>query len=82
MKVNLIKLEECERKQGRDFLKRLKEAWDAIYKDKPMSAQTLRNNIARFRKGKSLLNLIKVKDKNDVGPNLIEVGRMKQIRIK
>ena len=31
MKVNLLKIEERERNQGRRFMKRMKEAWDDIY---------------------------------------------------
>ena len=50
MKVNLMKIEERERNRGRGFMKRMKEAWDTIYVDKPMSAQTLRDKAARFRK--------------------------------
>ena len=40
MKVNLMKIEELERNQGRGFMRRMKEAWDTIYGDKPTSAQT------------------------------------------
>ena len=50
MKINLLKIEEHERLGGRGFIKRMKEAWDAIYGDKPMSAQTLRDNAVRFRR--------------------------------
>ena len=49
MKIDLLKIEERERKQSRGFMKRMKDAWDAIYGDKPMSAQTLRDNAVRFR---------------------------------
>ena len=42
MKISLLKIEESERKRGRGFMKRMKEAWDAIYGDKPMSAHTSR----------------------------------------
>ena len=41
-------------------MKRMKEALDEIYENSTMSAQTLRENATRFRKGNSLLNLIKV----------------------
>ena len=62
MKVNLLKIEERERNRGRGFMKRMKEAWDDIYENSTISAQTLRDNAARFRKDNSLLNLITVRD--------------------
>ena len=62
MKINLLKIEECEIKRGRGFMTRLKEAWDAIYGDKPIGAQTLRDKAVRFRRNSSLLNLIQVRD--------------------
>ena len=37
-------------------MKRMKEAWDEMYGNNQMSAQTLRYNAVRFRKDKSLLN--------------------------
>ena len=66
IKVNLLKIEEQERNRGRRFMKRMKEAWDDIYENSTLSARTLRNNAARFRKDNSLLNLITVRDRNDV----------------
>ena len=71
MKINLLKIEELERKRGRGFTKRMEEAWDAIYGDKPMSAQTLRDNAVRFRRNSSLLNLIEVRDGTDVEPEVM-----------
>ena len=68
MKMNLLKIEERERKRGRGFMKRIKEAWDTIYEEMPMSAQKLRDNAARFKKDKSLLNLIEIRDGTDVEP--------------
>ena len=68
IKVNLLKIEEQERNRGRGFMKRMKEAWDDIYENSTISAQTLRDNAARFRKDNSLLNLIKVRYGNDVEP--------------
>ena len=62
MKVNLLKIEERERNRDRGFMKRIKEAWDDIYENSTISAQTLRDNAARFRKDNSLLNLITVRD--------------------
>ena len=66
IKVNLLKIEEQERNRGCGFMKRMKEAWDDIYENSTMSARTLRNNAARFRKDNSSLNLITVRDRNDV----------------
>ena len=56
MKVNLLRIDERERKKGRGFMKRMKEACDEMYGNNQMSAQTLRDNSVRFRKDKSLLN--------------------------
>ena len=63
-------------------MKSMKEAWDTIYGDKPMSAQTLRDKAARFRKDKSLLNLIQVRDGNDVEPEVIQMRVIEPARIK
>ena len=49
MKVSLLKIEERERNQGCGFMKRIKEAWDDIYENSTINAQTLRDNAARFR---------------------------------
>jgi hypothetical protein len=56
MKINLLRIEEQERSRGRGFMKRMKEAWDSIYEDKPVSALCLRDNAARFRKDKAVAN--------------------------
>ena len=53
-------------------MKRMKEAWDAIYENSSMSAQTLRDNAARLRKDKSLFHLIEVRDGHDVEPDAIQ----------
>ena len=47
-----------------------------------MSAQTLRGNAARFRKDNSLLNLITVRDGNDVEPEAINIRAIKSVRLK
>ena len=73
MKINLLKIEECERNRGRGFMKRMKEAWDDMYGESSMTAQTLRDNAARFRKDRSLLNLIEVRNGNDVEPDSIQI---------
>ena len=68
MKLKLLKIEKQERNRGCGFTRRIKEAWDGIYENSTISAQTLRDNAARFRKDNSLLNLIAVRDGNDAEP--------------
>ena len=80
MKVNLLKIEERERYRGHGFMKRMKEAWDDIYENSIMSAQTLRDNAARFRKDNSLLNLIEVRDGNDVEAEAIRIRAIEPVR--
>ena len=63
-------------------MKRLKEAWLDIQENSTMNTQTLRDNPATFRKDKSLLNLIKVRDENDVEPNVIQIRVIEPIRIQ
>ena len=38
MKINLLKIEECERNRGRGFMKRMKEAWDDMYGESSVTA--------------------------------------------
>ena len=66
MKINLLRIEDPEKSKGRGFMKRMKEAWNLIYDDKPVSAQCLRDNAARIRKDKELMNLIEVRDGRDL----------------
>ena len=66
MKINLLRIEDPEKSKGRGFMKRTKEAWNLIYDDKPVSAQCLRDNAARIRKDKELMNLIEVRDGRDL----------------
>ena len=80
MKLNLLKIEERERNQGRGFMKKMKEAWDNIYENLRISAQTLRDNAARFHKDNSLLNLITVRDGNDVEQGAINVRDIGPVR--
>ena len=80
MKVNLLKIEERERNRDRGFMKRIKEAWDDIYENSTISAQTLRDNAARFRKDNSLLNLITVRDGNNVEPEAIDIQAIEPVR--
>ena len=80
MKINLLKIEERERNRGRGFMKRMKEAWDDMYGESSMTAQTLRDNAARFRKDRSLLNLIEVRNGNDVEPDSIQIEDVEAAR--
>ena len=80
IKVNLLNIEERERNQGRGFMKRIKEAWDDIYENSTISAKTLRDNAARFRKDNSLLNLITARDGNDVEPEAIDIRATEPVR--
>ena len=82
MKVNLLKIEERERNRGLGFMKRMKEAWDDINENSIMSAQTLIDNAARFRKDNSLLSLIEAKDGNDVEPEAIHKTAIELFRIQ
>ena len=82
MKVNLLKIEERERNRGRRFMKRMKEAWDGIYKNSIMSAQTLRYNAVRFRKGNSLINLALInlaRDGNELEPEAIDIRAIEPV---
>ena len=45
-----------------------------------MSVQTLRDNAARLCKDNSLLNLITVRDGNDVEPEAINIRAIKSVR--
>ena len=80
MKVNLLKIEERERNRGHGFMKRIKEAWDDIYENSTISAQTLRDNAARFRKDNLLLNLMTVRDGNNVEPEAIDIRAIGPVR--
>ena len=73
MKVNLLIIEECERNWGWGFMKKIKEVWDDIYENSTMSAQTLRDNPDRLHTDTSLLELAKVRDGNEAGPEVIQI---------
>ena len=65
----MLEIEKMERRRGRGFMNRMKDAWDVIY-DTPITAQCLRDNAARFRKDKSILNLIEVREIENIKPQL------------
>ena len=62
MKLNVLRIEKVEREKGRGFMTRMKKAWDMIYEDRPLCAQCLRDNAARFHNDKSLMNVLLVRD--------------------
>ena len=82
MKVNLLKIEERERNRGRGFMRRMNEAWNDIYENSTMSAQTLRDSTAKYCKDNLLLNLIKVRDGNDEEPAAIHIRATEPVRIQ
>ena len=47
-------------------MNRMKGARNETIKDIPMSAQITRDNVARFRKDKTLMNFIEVLDEGDL----------------
>ena len=47
-----------------------------------MSTQTLRDNAARFGQGNSLFNLIKLRDRNDIELEVIQVRATEPVRIQ
>ena len=47
-----------------------------------MSAQTLRDNPARFHKDKLLVSLLKVRDGNNVKSELIKIRAIEHVRIQ
>ena len=53
-------------------MKKIK-VWDDIYENSTMSAQTLRDNPDRLHTDTPLLELAKVRDGNDAGPEVIEI---------
>ena len=63
-------------------MKRMKEAWNDIYQNSAMSVQILRDNAARFRKGQLLLNFTKLRDGNDLEPEVTQIRVIEQVRIK
>lgn len=79
---NLGKIEKRERNRGRRIMKRMKEARNDIYQNSAMSVQILRDNAARFRKGQLLLNFTKLRDGNDLEPEVTQIRVIEQVRIK
>ena len=57
----------------------MKETSDDTYENSTMTAQTLRDNTAKFCKDNSLLNLITVRDGNDVEPEAINIRAIEPV---
>ena len=66
MKIRLIQINEEERKEGRGFMKRVKERWDAESECGRTSMQKLRDNAARFKKEPEIKNLILVRKRQEI----------------
>ena len=60
----------------------MKKAWDDVYQISTMSAQTLRDNAAKFCKYNSSLKFIKVRYGNDVKPKVIHIRAIETIIIQ
>ena len=72
--VNLVEIDRDERQKGRGFMQRIKQVWDDRFRDKTLTAQCLRDNAARFKKDKTLMNLIKVRERKDTTETNAETG--------
>ena len=75
MKVVLVMLDQEERANGRGFMKRVKERWDAKYPEyQSASWQKLRDNAARFKKDPEIKDLILVRQREmiQMAENVIE----------
>ena len=60
-KVQLVQLEEQAKKGEIGFMERLKRAWDECYPEfNHLTMQCLRDNAGRFKKDKTITNLILV----------------------
>ena len=55
-------------------MKRMKERWDEKYPGFTVTVQCLRDNAARVRKDKALLNLLEVQDQNETVNNANHVA--------
>ena len=62
MKVNLLLIDEEEWKNGKGFMRRMKDRWDAMYPTlRSASKQKLRDNASRFKQEKEITDLILVR---------------------
>ena len=64
MKVKLLQIETEVRKKGRGYMQRLKIEWDMQYPEfNEMKAQCLRDNAAKFKKNKTIMNLVLIRNR-------------------
>ena len=69
MKISLVTIDDEERRKGRGFMKRVKERWDEKYPEyRQASWQKLRDNAVRFKKETEIMNLILVRQREDIEP--------------
>ena len=75
IKIVLVMLDQEERANGRGFMKRVKERWDAKYPEyQSVSWQKLRDNAARFKKDPEIKDFILVRQREmiQMAENVIE----------
>ena len=73
-KVKLVQLEQQARNGGIRFMGRWKRAWDECYREfRYLTMQCLRDTAGRFKKDKTIKNLILVQNREEVIEQLIEV---------
>ena len=63
-KLELIQIEQQERKNGRQFMERMKQRWNQKYPESRLTKQNLRDNAVRFKKDKKLMNLLLVREED------------------
>ena len=80
MNISLVTIDGEERKKGRGFMKRVEERWDEKYPEyRQASWQKLRDNAARFKKETEIMNLILVRQREEIKPEaIVRVGHIKQ----
>ena len=67
MKIKLVKIDDEEQSKGRGFIKRVKERWDSEFPEEAsFSMHNLRNNAPCFHKEADIMNLILVRNKNEI----------------
>ena len=78
MKISLVTLDDEERRKVRGFMKRVKERWDEKYPEyRQASWQKLRDNAARFKKETEIMNLILVRQREEIEPEaMVRVGHI------
>ena len=80
VKISLVTIDDEERRKGRSFMKRVKEKWDEKYPEyRQASWQKLRDNAAQFKKETEIMNLILVRQREEIEPEaMVCVGHIVQ----